>query len=178
MASINGVEVKNLNHFKGHEGETCLQGNVYLNGKKLGFWSQDSWGGPDLFEFDETLLDEARLQFGEGFEETYEHKRACDALEVFLVTAAWVKRLESEMNRTFRKGYSVTIFLTDGFHEFRLSIRDDDSDENLLKTYSEYVESMKNDLFQNEQPLMHIFRPGGFDFVVDKDHPAPEIFRR
>lgn len=49
-ASINGVSIKNLEYFEGHEGG-CYQGNVYLDGKLLGFWSQDSWGGPDNFDF-------------------------------------------------------------------------------------------------------------------------------
>ena len=31
--NINGITVKNLKTFKGHEGETCFQGNLYL-GKK------------------------------------------------------------------------------------------------------------------------------------------------
>lgn len=59
MASINGVEVKKLKAFKDHEGETIYQGDVYLNGTKLGFWSQDAWCGDDTYRFDVKLLDEA-----------------------------------------------------------------------------------------------------------------------
>lgn len=40
MASINGVSIKAFKKFRGHEGEELYQGNVYYNGKKLGFWSQ------------------------------------------------------------------------------------------------------------------------------------------
>jgi hypothetical protein len=58
MASINGVKITGLKKYVGHEGE-AFQGNVSLNGKKLGFWSQDGWGGPDIFEFDESVLDDA-----------------------------------------------------------------------------------------------------------------------
>ena len=55
MASINGITVKAMKEFVGHEGY-CKQGNIYIDNKKQGFWSQDSWGGPDIFEFDTTLL--------------------------------------------------------------------------------------------------------------------------
>jgi len=38
--------VKNLVEFKGHEGESLLQGDLFLGNKKLGFISQDAWSGP------------------------------------------------------------------------------------------------------------------------------------
>ena len=61
MASINGVSIKAFKKFRGHEGEEPYQGNVYYNGKKLGFWSQDAHGGIcDNFEFDETVLNNNR----------------------------------------------------------------------------------------------------------------------
>lgn len=57
MASINGIEIKNLKTFRGHEGEPLYQGTIYKNGAKLGFWSQDAHGGIcDNFEFNEILL--------------------------------------------------------------------------------------------------------------------------
>lgn len=34
MASINGVTIRGLKKFYGHDGETLYQGNVYYNGKK------------------------------------------------------------------------------------------------------------------------------------------------
>ena len=59
MAKILGFEVKNVKSFKDHDGYPIYQGNVYFKGKKLGFWSQDGWGGPDSFEFDERPYNEA-----------------------------------------------------------------------------------------------------------------------
>ena len=56
MASINGIAIKSVRKFRDHEDCMIAQGNVYFNGRKLGFWSQDSWGGPDRFDFDESLL--------------------------------------------------------------------------------------------------------------------------
>ena len=35
MASINGIELKGLKEFKGHEQEPLTQGNIYYKGKKL-----------------------------------------------------------------------------------------------------------------------------------------------
>jgi hypothetical protein len=46
MASINGVEVKNVKEIKNNSFEwgSILTGVIYLNGKKLGEWSQDPHG--------------------------------------------------------------------------------------------------------------------------------------
>ena len=37
--------------FRGHEGETCLQGTILKDGKKVATWSEDAWGGPHQFHF-------------------------------------------------------------------------------------------------------------------------------
>lgn len=47
MASINGVELRNVKEIKSNSFEwgAILTGIVYLNGKKLGEWAQDAHGG-------------------------------------------------------------------------------------------------------------------------------------
>lgn len=55
MASINGIELKGVKEFKGHEFEDLVQGNIYYKGKKVGWYSQDSWGGCDHIDLNYTL---------------------------------------------------------------------------------------------------------------------------
>lgn len=57
MASINGLTLKNIVEFKGHEGEPLFQGNIYYNNKKVGFFSQDSWGGEEHVQVDKAVAD-------------------------------------------------------------------------------------------------------------------------
>lgn len=59
MASINGVSIKKLTYFKDHDGCKIAQGTIYYKGKALGEWSQDAWGGPDAYSFDEDILKKA-----------------------------------------------------------------------------------------------------------------------
>lgn len=44
-------EIKGIKNFKGHEGEPCSQGSMYLGAKKVCEWSDDSWGGPMQIRF-------------------------------------------------------------------------------------------------------------------------------
>ena len=46
MAEIFGVTIKNRKEFRGHEGEPCTQGNIYQNGKKIGYYSDSFMMGP------------------------------------------------------------------------------------------------------------------------------------
>ncbi len=57
MAKMAGIEIKSFKYYSGHDGEECAQGNIYYNGQKQGFWSQDAWNGPDHFDFNENELE-------------------------------------------------------------------------------------------------------------------------
>ena len=49
MAKIKDFEIKNIVQFKGHELESLEQGDVYYKGEKIGFFSEDMWGGEGIF---------------------------------------------------------------------------------------------------------------------------------
>ncbi|MBP3708293.1 MAG: hypothetical protein J6J36_06775 [Clostridia bacterium] len=69
MASIKGITIKNIVDFKGHEGESLTQCDVYYKGKKVAFFSQDSWGGEDRLDFDYKLSFEKRQELERLFKE-------------------------------------------------------------------------------------------------------------
>ena len=51
---MNRIILKNVKTFKGHEGEPCRQGNLYMDSKKIGWFSEDSWGGPMQFHISDS----------------------------------------------------------------------------------------------------------------------------
>ena len=55
--SIKGFELRNVKHFLGHEQEDCYQGYIYYKGKKVGYYSDDSWGGSAIIDFDNIEYD-------------------------------------------------------------------------------------------------------------------------
>ena len=65
MAKIKGIELKNITDFRGHEGEELTQANVYYKGKKVGYYSQDAWGGQDIFNLDYDLDKETKDKVNE-----------------------------------------------------------------------------------------------------------------
>jgi len=61
MASIKGVTLKGVVRFKGHEGEPCSEGKIYLNGKKVGCYKDSYMMGPRDIDFD-SKEDEAEVE--------------------------------------------------------------------------------------------------------------------
>lgn len=75
MAKINGLELKNLKNFRGHEDELLYQGNIYLEGKKIGEWKQNYMSGPDELyisdEYDLRKLTDKIIELNNGKEDLF-----------------------------------------------------------------------------------------------------------
>lgn len=125
MASINGISVRKLTHFLGHEGEDLYQGTLYLGSKKLGFWSQDSWGGPDRVNLDDKysarLLNAAITALnpdkaihgsahGKGYTVPYD-------LELLLNDYLALTQDEKAFQQALRTGYTGVMIASDGYHQ-------------------------------------------------------------
>ena len=173
MASINGVAIKNLKMFRGHEGEALAQGSIYLNGKRLGTWSQDSWGGPDQFDFDESILKEACINFKAGFPEDYRYREVCDEPDVFLGDLLKLVNLEKAFKGYFKRGYKTAIAVSDGFNMAFMATAFEHDDPVVLAKYSKEVEKMKSDMRRDAR--VDVIRPGDFDIKVDTDHTVPTL---
>lgn len=126
MASMNGISIKGLQKFLGHEGEPLFQGTLYLNGKKLGFWSQDSHGGADNFMFEggwkqELAVDNAVKAM---YPEKAIHGKARDGrdyvieygLEFLLTDLLELMDDEKAFKKAVKSGYAGIMVATDGVH--------------------------------------------------------------
>lgn len=115
MASLNGVEIKSLKLFRGHEGEGVYQGTVYYNNRKLGFWSQSSVGGCDTYDFDNSALDTPFYMWKSQIKGSRYYEYA--DLDIFMMVLAGIISLEKTYKNNLKKGLSFlaySINLTDG----------------------------------------------------------------
>lgn len=135
MASILGIELKNIKTFRGVEYPTCYQGTVYLNGKKLGFWSQDSWGGPDNYEFKTTELD--------NLAKAYYGKDSYYDLDCLMGEILTLKDYEKLYKKIVKEGYASLVVITDGYFETTIKMPRDTNKELILEKCAPYVEKFK-----------------------------------
>lgn len=180
MAVINGLSIKCLKQFRGHEGEPVFQGDLYLNGKKLGSWSQDSYGGPDNFMLDggrkqvrvlddivKGMYPEKARSFG-----TEENPIVIKyGLESLIVDLLDLMHDEKTFKKAVKNGYDGTLVVTDGYHECCWQLPATYtalSDEVLLGKFGAALRNAKESFFPEDEFTKHqvkIYRSLK-DFVV------------
>lgn len=57
--NIGDFTIGGIKCYPGHEGESCLAGNILRDGKKVGTWAEDTWGGPHRFTFVDKATEKA-----------------------------------------------------------------------------------------------------------------------
>lgn len=113
MAKINGLKIKGVKTFRGHEGETCYQGNLYLQGKKIAFWSNDFCMGPNTYQF-EPQYSERKLH--ELLKKTYpcDEKGLPYDLDLLVSDLSALNILEKEYKKSLKRnpGFPVVAILS------------------------------------------------------------------
>lgn len=171
MAKINGIEVKSLKGFTGHEGY-CYQGNVYKDGKKLGFWSQDAWGGSDSFDFDTSVFKEVLKDYKDGFPDGYKYKDYCDNEDIFMAAVVDLKCIEKDCKKAFKDGWKAVYYVNDRFHYSWLPLPEVLTVSEVAKKYPDQVKQMASQMFKSGY-TEYVFTPDSFDLTIDKNNPAP-----
>lgn len=135
MASIKGISIKNVKTFRGVEYPENYQGNIYFNGIKKGFWSQDSWGGPDRFEFDTKELDEVAKEFY-GPDSIY-------GLDCLLYEILVLADYEKQYKKAVKAGYASIVVMTDGYKESYIKVPQDTDKDVILKRCDKYIKDFE-----------------------------------
>ena len=155
MASINGITVKARKKFRGHEGELLYQGNVYLGNKKIGWWTQDSHGGPDSIHLDEPYrvrkLEERVKELNRDKEETYKRGDGSIyvldySLDIMFGDLMELKNDEDTFKTAVKNGFAGVLLVTDGCHVFGWNLRKeiaDLPDEVILTKFAKAIEEGK-----------------------------------
>ena len=81
MATIKGLTLKSIKNFKGHEGEPCIQGDIYLNGTKVGYYSDDFNMGPPNIDLDNHQTEKEVLEICKEYFAQYPTERWCYGTE-------------------------------------------------------------------------------------------------
>ena len=170
MASINGITVKSLKRTFGHEGEVLYSGDIYLGTKKLGSWSQDSWGVPDMIHLDKAYSQEklnaaiakanpekavsGTSRNGAKYEIPYD-------IELLMADLVMLKSDEKDFNAALRDGYYGVLIYTDGYHcnYWHLPKKYTEcSLEQLKKILAGQIERVKKEFFKERPGHEHFFK--------------------
>ena len=113
MAKFHGFEIKNFKTFQGMEGYGS-QGDVWLNGKKLGFWSNDGNGGMDRFSFPTAELDTLIAKQVPECSYTYKDNVIEADLSMLLAHLADMKDIEKQWKKADKQGRALVVLTQRG----------------------------------------------------------------
>ena len=164
MASINGISLKSLKHFKDHEGMTIAQGNVYYNGKKLGFWSQDSWGGGDRYDFDTKDLDTEAKKYAKSSHVKSEYKNIFN-LDCLMYDLICLMDTEKSYKKGIKNGYRSYVEVTDGYHVFGYWSQVPNPTGLAKAEHKKFMDSIKDKLLKDKKPVVNVYNSDS-DFVI------------
>ena len=169
MASINGIQIKGLKKFRDHEGAPVFQGNVYYKGKKLGFWSQDSWGGPDIFDFDTRVLD-AEVEKYKASDRVEPEYKEYTSLDILLGDLLTLMDREKTYKKAMKGGWKAYVEVSDGYHvNFYYTPEDNEKDIKASPYYKQFVKNAEKEFFKDAETQIVIYTihdTNAFDIAV------------
>ena len=130
MAQIHGIELKGMKTFLDHEGARIAQGNLYVEGKKVAEWSQDSWGGPDIFRMSKGYSEEA---LNNAIKKVHPQTKKCETYggdfeldydaDLLMGDLVVLTHEEKDYKKFAKSGYPTLCTITDGFASISWGIR-------------------------------------------------------
>lgn len=151
MAKLNGLHLKCLKKIRGREGE-AYQGDLYLNNKKIAFWSQDCDGCLiDTLIMEQDFSEEKLRQQIKNIYADIEQKSDYE-LEHVLYDLVSLTILEKEVRKNAKKGYPVTVVVYSDyeFSCFGCKRKNADDTESDIKYYQEkHIKELEHEINKN-----------------------------
>ena len=113
MASVKNISLKSIVKFKGHEGESLLQGNICINGKTVGTYSDDSWGGPTRIDVESTYIPEFKTIAAEYRAQVVDDCPSMSDGEFLMCALTNLIWLEKDYVRYAKKGLPIMVCADD-----------------------------------------------------------------
>lgn len=153
MASICGINIINRKSFKDHEGIICYQGELYLSGTRIGFWSDDYMGSPWGCLKMEPGYSEAKLKEAVRRERRADERDISDEMdisfELLMKDLNYLENMEDLYKEAKASGYIGVLVSTDGFHMDYWRIPAGYQGTDILKEYKEELEKSHRQFFKN-----------------------------
>ncbi len=170
MASINGISLKHITFFRDHEGDTIAQANVYKGNRKVGFWTQDTGGGADVFLDCYDAVQKAAHDFAEGSNRgnIYEATK----MELFMCCLLDLTEEEKVYRHNMKAGHAHMLYATDGYHCLSWAFADRQACEDAArdeKIQKEIEAVMDKDGINRRKYTVHSIED--YNVTVNADNP-------
>ena len=127
MASIYGVEVKNVKPFLDHEGLTIFRGSIYMDGKRIGTWCDNYMAGNSDFDVPEKeykeLVSRADkfydfLLWEDGSGELFDAEPFKGDPDILISTLVKLREQEDSFKKCLKNGYKSMIVISGPYGQY------------------------------------------------------------
>lgn len=199
MASINGISLKKIQQFPGHDGVLCSSADIYFRNQKIGTWSQSTWGGPDHFDLNyglsERELNQAISKANPDKTKTYKRDDGSTFsikydLEQLMNDLILLYEDQTTFEKANKIGYSGVLIVSDYYHNAVFGLKDNVlflTDKEIVAKYKNTIADAKekNGFFKEDESIKHrinIYRhktdfKQGKNLALDIDLEKNEIVR-
>lgn len=172
MATINGLNIKNLKKFKDHEGFLCYQGNIYLGKKKIAFWSQDFMGGYDTLRTEAgisssklynmiSLMNQDKLMIFQSLND--KEIRIPYSLDLLMDDLIRLTNTEKQYRKAVQNGYIGILQSTDGYHVVTWKIPSTYAEKDVIKELDTELKKVHESFYKNKKYMDCYYTEGSFD---------------
>lgn len=112
-ANFGGFWIKSLKFYPGHEGENCAYGSLYRDGKRIGDFREDGWGGPMQVNIPDNADQKALDNYASSLPKWETSTGTMLPMDAELVISEIAEAVE-RVNYFKRKTRKQTLFTVDG----------------------------------------------------------------
>lgn len=164
MAKLKGLEIKKITEFKGHEGEPLFQCDVYYKGKKVGYFSQDAWGGMENVE----VPKEVRQAFAEYTTRPLDGypDHPLKGIEWAIYDLYELRNIEKTYAKNAKQGFDITILVdVNPWQHFSVGLKAGAMVAMSTETIVKHLKTKYKDYAHLPDKAFRIYR--GTEFVVE-----------
>lgn len=177
MATINGITIKSYKTFRGIEYPVCREANIWKNGKKIGTFTEDSWGGEaDMTDGLEEAVKASALQYQTACKGSKYYEYEADA-EVFISHILTLVEYEKIYKDICKKGFPFVLFVGNDikYHAWGFKKEFDYHDEK--KLHSTVKEAIKKEFPKGNYIMWSYSSEADFNITVDEKHHVPKYIK-
>lgn len=170
MATINGITVKSFKSFSGIEYPSIREANVWKDGKKIGTYREDEWGGPSHFTNGlNAIIKPSAIQYQSGCKESWKKALECDS-DVFMGHLLELVGHEKTFKKFQKQGCPATLFAQDNSTTYAWGLR---KPLDMSKPLPKQIEEVIKKHFKGKYCVWQFADENDFNITVDEKHPVP-----
>lgn len=176
MATINEITIKTYREFSGVEYPTIREAVVWKNGKKIGTFAEDAWGGPAHFSNElGNIVAPSALLYQKGCPQNIYTEFESNT-EVFIGHVLQLVEYEKIYRANCKNGYPTTLYICNDWKMIAYGFR---TKQDLSKPLHPQIQNaIKKDFPKNDHFIWQAYDETPFNITVDEKNPVPQYLRR